>query len=803
MSGPSERERVATAAAVVYDVALLVAVFYAPIFWGGFNTAGQVLVTGAIAVAAMAWLVALAAEGRGPAWMPSAVAAPAIALLVVSAVSTAFSASQHDSLIELSRLVVGVLVFWLVASRGAVRAAPVKSVAAGFGCSVVLVGFISMQGESGLSLKLLTALSVGLVCAVMLTETEQAEGTRWWRAALIATAGLVVALYGVREKLFVLKILGDPTWRIFSTFFNPNPLGGFFALVLPLAASAAIVGRRLWHRLLWVFAALLLAAAILPTYSKGAMLAALVSMSLYGVLLARASGRPRRNLGIVLGVFGALAVAVGMALLLSTPVRTRVIGTIGTQSHSNMFRLLTWQGTMRMAEANPWVGIGPGAFKHAFMNYAVGGYTEAAHQTYLQVAAEQGLVGGAIFLWLLGAVLLTAGRAVRRAKDFEGRALAIGGLCSVVALMVHGLLDYDWYIGAIGVTFWLVAGLLAHQAQAAAAPAVPAPAAPVEVEEPEPERKRKTRRRRERPAGGRSRRRSSVRIPASLAAVGISLVLVAIGSLWAPVRNALAQKALNAGDAALMQKDVGRTRERYEAAVSHDPGWALAWERYGLLLPEPEGEEAIRRAISLEPTSFRPWGSLARYYEYQGDFYGAVMAYGEAIERYPNHTGALRGLARVHERLGQYDEADAVYRRMVEVEQSPYNQYRAIAIDTDTEYAFAHYGLGRSALRRYQRGEYANGLGEALEEFNRTLVVIAEYVVRGKDVDDMFRMLGKPRAHREEELKTLAARARWRMAAIYEGVGEGARAEEERAAALSVYPEVEAMIAAEDGKGIQ
>ena len=796
MSGRSERERVATAAAVVYDVALLVAVFYAPIFWGGFNTAGQAFVTGVIAVAAMAWLVALAAEGRGPAWMPNAVAAPAIALVVVSAVSTGFSVSKHDSMIELSRLVVGVLVFWLVASRGAVRAAPVKSVAAGFGCSVVLVGFISMQGEAGLSLKLLTALSVGLVCAVMLTETGQGGATRWWRAALIATAGLVVALYGVREKLFVLKILEDPTWRIFSTFFNPNPLGGFFALVLPLAVSAAIVGRLLWHRLLWVFAALLLAGAILPTYSKGAMLAALVSMSLYVVLLARASGRPRRNLGMVLGVFGALAVAAGMALLLSTPVRTRVIGAIGTQSQSNMFRLLTWQGTLRMAEANPWVGVGPAAFKHAFMNYAVAGYTEAAHQTYFQVAAEQGVFGGAIFVWLLGAVILTAGRAVRRAKHFEGRALAIGGLCSVVALMVHSLLDYDWYIGAIGVTFWLVAGLLAHQAQAVAAPAAPA-------EEPEPERKRKTRRRRERPAGGRSRRRSSVRIPASLVPVGISLVLVAVGSLWAPVRNALAQRALSAGDAAMTRRDVGQTREQYEAAVRYDPGWALAWERYGLLQPEPEGEEAIRRAISLEPTSFRPWGSLARYYEYQGDFYGAMMAYGEAIERYPNHTGALRGLARVHERLGQYDEADAVYRRMAEVERSPYNQYRAIAIDTDTEYAFAHYGLGRSAMRRYERGEYGNGLGEALGEFNRVLLVIADYVVRGKNVDDMFRMLGKPREHRAEELKTLEARARWRMAAIYERVGEEARAEEERSLALSVYPEVEEMIAAENGGGVQ
>ena len=88
---------------------------------------------------------------------------------------------------------------------------------------------------------------------------------------------------------------------------------------------------------------------------------------------------------------------------------------------------------------------------------------EAAHQNYLQVFAEQGVFGGAIFLWLMGAVLFTGKRALEGARDLRGRALATGVLCSVIALLVHSLLEYDWYIGAIGFTFWLVAGMLVYQ----------------------------------------------------------------------------------------------------------------------------------------------------------------------------------------------------------------------------------------------------------------------------------------------------------------------------------------------------
>ena len=118
-----------------------------------------------------------------------------------------------------------------------------------------------------------------------------------------------------------------------------------------------------------------------------------------------------------------------------------------------------------MFAAHPWVGVGPAAFKYVYPRYAIVGYTEAAHQNYLQMFAELGLAGGLIFLWFLGAVLYTGGRAAAAAPDFRGRVLAVGGICGLVAFMVHSLLDYDWYIGAINVTVWLIAGMLVYLSQ--------------------------------------------------------------------------------------------------------------------------------------------------------------------------------------------------------------------------------------------------------------------------------------------------------------------------------------------------
>jgi putative inorganic carbon (HCO3(-)) transporter len=796
----------------LHDAALLAAVFYAPILWGQVSipempVAGQMTASGGLALtgglvflALISALLARWTAGQPPARLPNAIHLPAALLLVIACLSTVSSVNRHASSIELSRLLVGFCLFYLVANRATLPAARPGLTAAAFAGSIVLTILSPMPAGAGLDLRMFTIIGIGVGVAVILTQREkEADTVAWLRSALILSAALVVGLHGLREKLAVFRELRNETWAIFSTFFNPNSLAGFLAMGFPLAVSAILADRALWRRLVWGFCAIVLVAAIIPTKSKGAMVALAAAVLLYLVLLARQQPRLRKLAGAV--VIAGVVVVVTAALLAwqVAPARGLLTDTLKLNSPSNMFRVLTWQGTVRLFEAYPWLGAGPGAFKYVYPKYAIAAYTEAAHENYLQMFAELGVTGGIVFLWLLAAVLYTGSRALASA-DAPRRAWAIGGICAVTALMVHSLLDYDWYIGAINFSFWLVAGMLAHLTSGGSV------AAPAEVPE-----KASPRRGRQRPATAAEEATATelagkpFRWPARRPGVAWILLLgmtllVAWLAVAAPLRNALAQPLIETGDryATSGSRDAGEMAlAQYDRARQLDPRWSEAWEKYGMVLGTmrglDQGSEALQHAHELSPTSFRPLSSTGQLYKEYGDLPEAVRYYEQSLACYPNRTLTIKWLGEAYARQGERQKALAVYERLVAGERALFHRYPALGdIEVDTNFAFAHYELGRAA-------QQAHDYGRALKHFDETVKIIAEYFARAQPTDEMFRMLGRPREYRAPEMERLEAKTRWRESAIYRRTGDVKNEQWERSRALAIWPEVAKTVAQEDG----
>jgi len=810
------------ALAALHDTALLVAVFYAPIFWGQVSipeatalgqvsaSAGQTLAAGLVFLALISALLARWAAGKTPARLPNAIHLPAALLLAVAALSTLTSVNPHASKIELSRLLVGCTLFFLIANRATLPAARPSVVAAAFACSIVLTAFVPIPEAAGLALRTFTIVAVGIAAAVMVTKREEADPVAWLRNGLILSAAMVVALYGWREKFAVARELRDPTWQIFSTFFNPNSLGGFLAMIAPLALAATLADSTLWRRLLWGFSAIALASAIIPTKSKGAMLACAAALLLYLVLVAWQTPRLKK-LATAVVMIGVLAVvAAGVLAFQMAPARDWFVHTLRLDSQSNMFRMLTWKGTLRLFEAYPGLGVGPGAFKYAYPRYAIAGYTEASHQNYLQMFAELGTVGGVIFLWLLAAILFTGARAIRSAGSFPGRAWAIGGICSVTALMVHSLLDYDWYIGAINLGFWLVAGMLAYAAHAQP-PAAASGSAP-KAGAKRRQRAQSTQSTPESELPGHAFRwpvptasRRAPNLAAWTALLAVASV-VAIAAVAAPARNAVAQRAMDTGDAyaTSRSKQAGAMAlAQYDRARQLDPGWAEAWERYGLLLGLmriSDGVKAVRHAQELSPTSFRPWSTLGQLYEEEGRLADAIPCFERALVLFPNHTRTMRRLAEAYQKTGEQEKALAVYQRLIAEEDAPYNRYRALSeIDVDTNFAFAHYELGFAWQRAHDR-RVKDAIPIALKHYDSALRIALEYGARAKRTDAMFAALGRPREYRGEDMQTLEAKTRYRESQVYRRVGMWTEEKQERERALELRPGVEQLIADENKK---
>jgi TolB-like protein len=120
----------------------------------------------------------------------------------------------------------------------------------------------------------------------------------------------------------------------------------------------------------------------------------------------------------------------------------------------------------------------------------------------------------------------------------------------------------------------------------------------------------------------------------------------------------------------------------YAYAVQLDPNFALAWARLSIIRSflyfnaidlttnsAAAVKEAADHALSLAPEAGESWIAQGSYrYRVLRDFQGAVAAYQEAQKRLPNSALVHEYLAFVQRRLGQWKEAEANYKRALELD---------------------------------------------------------------------------------------------------------------------------------------
>jgi len=286
-------------------------------------------------------------------------------------------------------------------------------------------------------------------------------------------------------------ILGGRFYRAYGTFEQPNPYGGYLGLMLPLALGG-VWGtvaswwesrrvdeervdegpRLLFPRLLiYSLPALAMLAALGMSWSRGAWL------GFGAALLAMAMALPRRTRWGLLLVAVLVAGAVGLYAtgLLPAAVTARLtdfaqhvrfedvrgVG-INDANYAVIERLAHWQAALEMIRYNLWTGVGFGCYEPAYSRFALINWPVAlghAHNYYLNVTAETGLIGLATYLALWGAVFWQTWQATRRAEGLL-RGLAIGLLGAWTHLSVHHFLD-NLYVNNVHLHIGVMLGLLA------------------------------------------------------------------------------------------------------------------------------------------------------------------------------------------------------------------------------------------------------------------------------------------------------------------------------------------------------
>ena len=325
------------------------------------------------------------------------------------------------------------------------------------------------------------------VLAIYLFVTHEVD-ERWARLLVMALLGIgaVAALQGIYQFLFQVGpegfILFDRFMRAYGTFEQPNPYGGYLGLTLPLSlglvtagvvrlrsrrpdgpasgTASFAVGERIkgWW-LVWAggCGALMLAALVM-SWSRGAWLGVAAGVAVIGVaVLARSSRAAVLAVVLVALVAPPVLLAVGLGRIgLPSSIVQRLSDfvpylsvedvrgvEITDSNYAVLERMAHWQAAVGMWTDHPWLGVGIGNYEPVYPRYALPFWSVPlghAHNYYLNIAAETGIVGLAAYVLLWAVALLGAWRAAHRASGWQA-GVSLGILGMMLHLSVHNLVD--------------------------------------------------------------------------------------------------------------------------------------------------------------------------------------------------------------------------------------------------------------------------------------------------------------------------------------------------------------------------
>jgi O-antigen ligase len=308
--------------------------------------------------------------------------------------------------------------------------------------------------------------------------------------AMLLLAGVSQALIGIWQ--FGLRgsgpehfaVGGGAFYRAYGTFEQPNPYGGFMSWMLLLAIGtllglvAALRRGRMradlrtsWPWWLFIIAsASLTAVALVFSWSRGAWLA----FTAGGAVLLFFLPRDRRIGFALLLAVGLLLFVAWQADFIPQPVIARLSSftadlrfgdvrgvEINEANYAVIERLAHWQAAINMARDQFWLGVGFGNYEPAYAAYALPNWPFPlghAHNYYLNLLAEVGLVGTVAYALLWVTIFLQTILLVRR-LPWPTRGIALGLLAAWTALSVHHLLD-KLYVNNLYLHLGVMLGLL-------------------------------------------------------------------------------------------------------------------------------------------------------------------------------------------------------------------------------------------------------------------------------------------------------------------------------------------------------
>lgn len=437
--------------------------------------------------------------------------------------------------------------------------------------------------------------------------------------------------------IFSAGILLQEILKISKTTFLPNTnlLASF--LSCGIIVSLSKLAEKKWTVYGWAPLLILWTASLL-LFSRGAFISLIFGFSFLLFLNWRKLLLPLL-----------LLIAFGIFLFLVFPsVSQRIISKV--ESVPDNTRAIIWQGALKSFLQKPILGWGMGTFGQVYqlnklpIKSDIGQYektTRFAHNEFLEIAVEMGILGLFSFLWIIFRILRSGFRSCLSSLAMEKGWINLAAFTSIITLLVHSFFDFNLHLPILSFLFiFFSASLMSDNLS----------------------------------------KSTSLDPP-------IKAVLKPILIVWITI-SFIVILSQSSAKLAKIKKEKGLESEAtffYKIAIVLNPFYSENIKELASLVRKEVGEggkereNLLRRAIHFNPGDDSTHAQMARIHFSELRYEESIREYGEAIKKNPKNPFHYSDLAEVYLSQKKIDLALALYKKAVQIE--PF-------------YLLAHYRMG-------------------------------------------------------------------------------------------------------------
>ena len=311
------------------------------------------------------------------------------------------------------------------------------------------------------------ATAIGLFFIITNNITKESQIKRIITALILVN--FIIGVYGILQFLNIVSLTPQAApLRISSTYYNSNHYAGYLVMVLPVSIGLFLYTMSIWKTLGLGILVIILGINLALSYSWGEVaflfsLIVLLSLSLWAL--------EKKRVIIKTAIIGMVIVLISLGgMFLKGPqlpqdyLSQRFDALLNLSYGSIVGRISTYKYTLKIVFDHPLLGTGPGTFPdvfpryrpvqgwHAFINYA--------HNDYLQIASEIGIIGLVSFFLIIITLLSQGFSAISSSKGWI-KALYIGILSGLFGILLHGIFDGNLTIIPANILhFYLLSAIL-------------------------------------------------------------------------------------------------------------------------------------------------------------------------------------------------------------------------------------------------------------------------------------------------------------------------------------------------------